>query len=342
MRRRLFQFLILVPLVALSTGGIRLIYRNNSQNIALHPLPLFPDARKDQRVGALTFLNAWELGSGNFNFGGLSALVALNDGRFIGLSDAGSMIGFGLTQDAKADRPFIAALPGAFGRNVSFKDRDTEGMTYDPQTGRIWVSYESNPAIRRFPSSMARVDGVARPAIIRKWQGNSGGEAFVRLTDGRFLLFSEEQELPDGSMDAIAFSGDPVEPATTAFRFSYRPPAGYLATDATALPDGRVLLLNRRIAFPDGFSAKLTVLDPAEIEQGVPIKGRTIATLKAPLLVDNMEGITLTREGKKIIVWMISDNNFNIFQRTVLMKFTLDLPMKKPEAAETAPGFESL
>ncbi len=342
MRRRLFQLLILILLVALSSGGVRFIYRNNSQALTLLPLPMFADQRQDQRIGALTFLNAWELGSDNYNFGGLSALVALNDGRFIGLSDSGAMIGFGLTADDKADRPFIAALPGAFGRNVGYEDRDTEGMTYDPRSGRLWVSYEMRPAIRRFSASLSRVDGIARPEIIRKWKGNSAGEAFVRLSDGRFLLFSEKQELADGSMDAVAFSGDPVEPNTTSYRFSYRPPVGYLATDATELPDGRILLLNRRISFPDGFSAKLTVLNPDDIEQNAPIKGRTIATLKAPLLVDNMEGITLTREGEKIIVWMVSDNNFNIFQRTLLMKFALDLPMKKPEAEQPAPGFESL
>ena len=54
-----------------------------------------------------------------------------------------------------------------------------------------------------------------------------------------------------------------------------------------------------------------------------------------------MEGLAVTQENGRIIVWMVSDNNFNALQRTILMKFALNLPNKKPEA-ETAPGFETL
>ena len=47
-------------------------------------------------MGDLVFLGAWELGSGNGDFGGISALAALPGGRFVGVSDAGTLIGFGL------------------------------------------------------------------------------------------------------------------------------------------------------------------------------------------------------------------------------------------------------
>jgi hypothetical protein len=65
------------------------------------------------------------------------------------------------------------------------------------------------------------------------------------------------------------------------------------------------------------------------------------------MLVDNMEGIAITNEGGRMIVWMVSDNNFNIWQRTLLMKFELHLPSQhqpkeKPGATDAAPGFDSL
>jgi hypothetical protein len=341
MIKRASQLLLVIMLAALAVGGLRTSYKNHSQNIALKPLLLNPDDPAKTRVGQLQFLKAWELGSGNFDFGGISALTSLPDGRFIGLSDAGTLIGFGLTNDDRTDRPFIAPLPEAFGPGKGYADRDSEGLVSDPTTGQFWVSYEGKHAIRRFTPSFARSDGIVRPAEMQYWGANSGAETIARLPDGRFLILSEASDRSDGSYAALAFSGDPVEPGTTHFVFGYFPPKGYKPTDAKMLPDGHLLILNRRIGFPEGFSAKLTVINPADIAKDEAITGTVIATLQSPLLVDNMEGLAITQEAGQTIIWMVSDNNFNIWQRTLLMKFALIGPKKKPEAAP-APGFESL
>ncbi|NJM51095.1 MAG: esterase-like activity of phytase family protein [Sphingomonadales bacterium] len=348
---RLLRAFILIAILIALIGGNRMVNRNDSQDIALRPLPLDANNRQRRDVGALTFLRAWELRSSNSDFGGISALVALPDGRFMGLSDAGILIGFGLTRDDAADRPFIAALPGAVGPNISYEDRDSEGIAFDRETGRFWVSYEGKHMIRRFTPSFARINGKAVPQEMKNWGANSGGEAFVRLDDGRFILFSEGMDLPGRGYQALLFSGDPVEQGTSHFSFAYRPPKGYKPTDATLLPDGRILLLNRRISFPDGFTAKLILLDSATIQKNEVVTGEVIASLAPPLLVDNMEGLTVTQENGRIIVWMVSDNNFNAWQRTILMKFALNFTdakepksgaaTKKPEA-EIAPGFQSL
>jgi hypothetical protein len=340
MRHRLIIFLIALVLALLSVGGARQSFKNRSQNIALTALMFDPNNPSRDTVGALGFLGAWELRSDNEHFGGISALAALEDGRFLGISDAGALIGFGLTADARIDRPFIAALPGAFGRNVGYRERDSEGMARDPASGRIWVSYEQRHSIRRFPPSVSRVDGLLRLSGTRDWRLNQGIEAIARLPDGRFLLFAEGGA--DDAFPALLYSGDPLEPGSKRTEFRLLPPKGYRPTDATPLPDGRLLILLRRIAFPNGFSAKLGIIDPADIARGETLSAAIIATLAPPLLVDNMEGIAITQEKGQTIIWMVSDNNFNIFQRTLLMKFALNLaPNKKPEADE-APGFDSL
>lgn len=332
-------------LLAAAVGGHRVTYRSNSQNIALRPLTLDPAHPGPRRIGPLTFLNAWELGSGNNDFGGISALTALSDGRFIGLSDAGTVIGFGLKGDVRADRPFIAPLPTPIIGKTKYLDRDTEGITYDAATGRFWISYEGRHAIRRFTPSLARTDAKVTPIEMRKWGSNKGGETIVRMADGRFIILSEKFDMPAGPMQdsymGLMFSGDPVEPGTQHFVFGYRPPNGYMPTDGTQLPDGRLLILNRSISFPNGFAAKLVIIDPAAIKQDEVLSGEVIVTLAAPLLIDNMEGITTTQENGRTIIWMISDNNFNAWQRTILMKFALTEDTKKPEASP-APGFDSL
>jgi hypothetical protein len=342
MSSRFIRLLLLFLLAFLAVSGKRTIHRNTSQTIAFQQLPLVTEGKAPARIGALKFISAWELRSDNQNFGGFSALTVLRDGRFLGISDAGTMIGFDPPGTHTGAASFIAALPSAFGAKVNYQYRDSEGIASDPESGRLWISYEGKAAIRRMPPSFSRIDGINRTAALRAWDGNSAGEAIARLRDGRFLLFSEGQDRSDDSFQALMFSGDPVEPDSDAIGFGYRPPAGFKPTEALQLPGGQVLILNRRIGFPEGFSAKLTLINPTEIAADETIKGRVIATLTSPLLVDNMEGMTLTEENGQAILWMISDNNFNIFQRTLLMKFALILPNKKPAVEETTPGFESL
>ncbi len=346
MLSRLPRLLLLIALLVLSVGGLRYVHHNNSQNIALRRLPLDPERPMLKTVGVLTFLGAWQLNSQNSDFGGISSLIAVKDGRFIGLSDAGTLIGFGLTNDRRADHPFIAPLPGTQGPNIGYEERDSEGIAYDPASGMFWVSYEAKHAVRRFTPSFSRIDGKFTAREMYGWGSNSGAETIVRLPEGRFAIFSEGMDMPDGSYMALLFSGDPVEPGSSYFTFGYQPPAGYKATDAAMLPNGKLLVLNRRVAFPQGFLAKLTVVDPAKFAHGETVSGKVLATLKPPLLIDNMEGLAITQEAGQTIIWIISDNNFNIWQRTILMKFALPAPKtnsgnKKPEAI-AAPGFDSL
>ena len=341
MGSKIIRSLLLLILFGAAAGGVRTSYRSNSQSITFRPLAFDSNDPRINRVGQLRFRGAWELRSQNTDFGGISALTILADGRFVGLSDAGTLIGFGLTNDDRADHPFIAPLPETLGPGKTYRDRDTEGLAYDGDTGQFWVSYENRNMIRRFSPSFGRSDGMIQPAAMRDWNYNSGPETLIRFPDGRFAAISEATLRPDGSYDAVMFSGDPVEAGTSNFSFGYRPPQGYKATDAKLLPDGRLLILNRHIGFPEGFSAILSVLDPAEIAKDAVVESTAIAVLKAPLLVDNMEGLAIAREGNDTVIWLISDDNFNVWQRSLLMKFTLIEDTKKP-AAKLAPGFDSL
>jgi hypothetical protein len=330
--------LILLLAIA-SVGGHRSYWRNGSQTIAAVPLSLHPSDPKRTKVGALTFLGAWSLSSNNSDFGGISGLAVRPGNRFLAISDAGTLIAFTFTSSHRLDNGFIAPLPGA--AETDYRKRDSEGMAYDPASGRIWISYEGIHIIRRFPAALSRVDGVRRLEFAKDWKGNGGAEAMVRLPDGRFIILVETHVRKDGSNSAFLFSGDPVEPGSSLTPFGYHAPDGYRPTDAAMLPDGRILVLNRRISFPDGFAAKLTIVDPADISRDVVVEPVTVATIAAPLLIDNMEALAVNEEGGQSIVWMLSDNNFSALQRTLLMKFALELPNKKPEA-ETAPGFETL
>ena len=326
-----------IGLAVLAVGGVRTIYPSDSQEIMLRRLALNPDDPAQRQVGALEFIAAWELRSRNDDFGGISALTVLNDGRFVGIGDAGTVIGFGLTNDGRIDRSFIVPLPNLDGPGFNYKDRDSEGIAYDPDSGQYWVSFEQRHAIRRYSKDFTRQTGQVHPPEMRDWPKNKGAEAIIRLTDGRFIVIAES--IDDDTHKALLFAGDPVERRNSITPFRIRPPSGYRVTDAVQLPDGRIAVLNRAIGFPQGFSAKVSLLTLGTVRRDEIVSAKVIASLASPLLVDNLEGIAGTREGEDNILWLISDNNFSIFQQTILMKFRL-LPQadsKKPKAL-TAPG----
>jgi hypothetical protein len=341
MSPKIKRLALVAGLAILAVGGVRTIYPSDSQDISLKPLQLDPDNPAMRQVGGLEFIAAWELRSQNEDFGGISALTALKDGRFVGIGDAGTIIGFGLTNDASTDRPFIVPLPNLDGPENSYKDRDSEGIAYDPNSDQFWVSFEAHHAIRRYSGSFARSTGIVRPAAMQNWPKNKGAESLIRLKNGQFIIIAESVD--DGTHSALLFSGDPVEPGSNITEFRFRPPTGYRVTDGVQLPDGRIALVNRSIGFPQGFSAKISLLDPNNIGTSAVAAGTVIASMASPLLVDNLEGIAVTTEGPQIYLWLVSDNNFSIFQRTILMKFRLPstTDKKKPDAV-AAPGFDSL
>ncbi len=338
------MFILLICVV-----GTRITRPNYDPTITLLPLVLNPENPSQSHIGKLEFISAWELTSVNPDFGGISALNILEDGRFLGVSDAGTLIGFGLKGDDTADRPFIAPLPGAK-RGSNFATRDSESLSYDPQSGRFWVGYENDNVIKRFSRSFANIESTSKPKLMQEWSANSGAESLIRMPDGRFIVFSEGYDLPDGSYEAIIFSGDPTEKGSIASSFGYFPPEGYKPTDAALLPNGKLLILNRRFSPIEGFTIKIGILNPDDIIAGESIESDIIAILEQPLLVDNLEGVTISREDDKVIIWMISDNNFNIFQRTILMKFALgaqyassnDKQNNDAKKPDIKPGFESL
>jgi hypothetical protein len=310
-----------IGLAVLAVGGIRTIYPSDSQVISMRQLALDPDDPARRQVGALRFIAASELRSRNDEFGGMSGLVALTEDRFVGIGDAGSLVGFGLYKNARTDRTFIGPLPNLAGSDLNYKDRDSEGIAFDPDSGQYWVSFEGNHAIRRYSASFARETGIARPLEMQKWPRNKGAEAIIRLKDGRFIIIAETVD--GGTHPALLFSGDPVERSSDIRPFRFRPPLGFRVTDGVQLPDGRIAIINRALGFPHGFSAKISILHSVRIDRNATISASVIASLAPPLLVDNLEGIAVTNEGEDTFLWLISDNNFSIFQRTILMKFLL-------------------
>lgn len=292
-----------------------------------------------KRVGDLVFLGGVSLTSRDPAFGGFSALSVDGD-LFTLLSDGGNIVRFRMGRDWRPHGIAFANLPAGPRTGWEKRDRDSESMALDANTGRIWVGFENPSAIWRYAPDFARAEALSAPPAMQAWSENGGPESLARLPGDRFVAISEVSHVPPrfwaGSeasrlhtRDARLFFGDPADPDTRQARFAYVPFGRYDPADAAALPNGDLLVLDRGFALPFHWSNRVSIVAAADIGAGKVARGRSIATLDAPLIHDNFEGLAVTREGADTILWLVSDDNQMPIQRSLLLKFKLDTATPK-------------
>ncbi len=272
----------------------------------------------DRWSGELRLVGAWRLTSESHRFGGYSALLATDGGTLTAISD----VGFTL----RMRRPGAPGGPEPrFGRvrtpNSRHRLPDIEAATIDPRSGRRWYAYEYTNQIRRFESGDEGTSSVVAPPAMRDWPANGGPEAIARLPDGRFIVLSEDPPwFSAGERPGLLFPADPVS-GVAPLQFGFRPPIGYAPSDMATLPDGRVVILLRTIdPLPPFFKAMLAVADPADIAAGREWRWRKLADLSGPVPRDNYEGLAIAPDATGVTLWVISDDNFTRFQRTLLLQ----------------------
>lgn len=319
--------------------------RTDPATVTVTPLP-----ERAGVAGDLALSGVWELDAAHRWFGGFSALVASGSAGLIAGSDRGFLLALDLTG------PAPRAVPGSFrftGVTTSAREEivDLESLARDPASGTLWAAFEGdNPVMRLDP------DGTLTrriPPAMADWAYNSGAETMERLADGRFLLIAEgAQGGSDTAHAALLFPGDPLAGASPV-AFTYAAPPDYDPVDAAQLPDGRVLILLRRVeyALPARFDTAIAIADPGAIRAGGKWEGRVIQRLTGGVFADNFEGIAFVpdpADPARGAVWLIADDNFSLFQRNLLVRFDWRPPsVAQPARAsarqhntnEKAPGY---
>ena len=84
--------------------------------------------------------------------------------------------------------------------------------------------------------------------------------------------------------------------------------------------------LERRVGLLGGWGNRIVHIDAASLKAGAAdggiLEGREIARLNPPVNVDNFEGIDVRRAADgRLMVYILSDNNFLVLQRTLMMMF---------------------
>lgn len=332
MRRILLALLLFLLLAPLPGSQLGRPPPDLSQRLVAVPVA---DVRPGERVGALTLVEAWELSSTHHEFGGLSGLAATGERSFLMVSDIGYRLRFGLAADGYVTgSSFVNLPPPKPGYRGKFH-YDGEALAYDAVTGRYWTAMEGTGEVWSFAADDRRILRT-RQRVLESWPDNGGAEAFARLPDGRFISLSESRTAR-GQREAVLFAGDPRDPKTPFTRFFYETGGQGDVTDAAALPDGRVIILHRRLGLFPVFRTSVAIADPRGIRAGQVMTSRPIAVIRGTRLAENYEGAAVTEGLDGLSLWLVSDDNLQDWQTTRLVRFIIDPAVLVP-AKRAAPS----
>ncbi|MGA7073750.1 esterase-like activity of phytase family protein [Bradyrhizobium sp.] len=303
-----------------------------SIEVEARPIPWFDRHDHDRvRFGALEYRSGLVLISAFPRFGGLSGLRLDPKGeRFISFSDRGHWFTGRIVYEGRAMIGLAdvesAPMLGPEGKPITARGWfDSESIALDGSF--VYIGLERVNKVLRFDFSKgftrARGEVVPLPKAASKLPNNKGLEALVFVPKGQPLagtLIAMSERGLDASGNLVAFLvGGP-----TPGQFSVRGSEEFDISDATLLPTGDLLILERKFSWLSGIGIRIRRIPLVSVVPGAVIDGPSIFEANLVDEVDNMEGIDahVTAEGETVLT-MVSDDNFSPIQRTLLLQFTL-------------------
>ena len=279
------------------------------------------------RYGQLVFLGGFELASKDSRFGGLSGLALTQDGKQLyAISDRGYWLTARLHHNGQGvlkrlDSWQMASLLTPSGKALKGSMRDAEALARD-RDGSFIVGFERNPRMWRYPGSNEAFALPPKPLPIppdlQKAPSNGGLESVAILSDSRLVLITERYKNERGTTRGWLMDGK------RSSSISYLQTDGFQPTDVATLPNGDLILLERRYNIFRGAIIRVRRLPAASIRPGARLKGEEIALLEPPFEVDNFEGLAVRHHPTAgTLLYMISDDNYSPLQRTLLLQFRL-------------------
>lgn len=330
---RLIRTGMLVALVSLPLPAV--FAQAEQETVTAVPVHRFAGVNAGARVQGLVWRGGIEMQSAVDTFGGLSGLGFTGaDGRLAMVTDRGNFITGQLIYDEQ-QRPLSlvgvkiepiqnskgAELPRAF-------VRDAEALAVIERDGApaaVRVGFENLTRVADFTLVDGKPTGAAREVTIPGWLTDTRTNETLEAVciapaaspiAGSTLLLTEGIIDDDGQHSAWLLGQNDKGP------LSYVSSEGTNPTDCTFLPNGDLLVLERGVAFFT-FHMKLKRVAAAEVKPGAHMQGELLLEATGPD-VDNMEAVAVHPgpDGTSRIT-LVSDNNFNEWERSLLLEFSL-------------------
>ena len=298
-------------------------------------LPTFFGTSVGQLVQGLIYRGGLQLNSATDTFGGLSAIGFVGtDGKLVTVSDRGNFISGQLIYD-EAQTPLsligvgIAPIQNSRGADLpNAFTRDAEALTVierPDNRSAVRVGFENLTRVADFHLENGVPIGPASEVVIPEWieaaRTNESLEAVciappASPVAGSTLLLTEGVIAGDGAHAGYLLGKNDKGP------LSYIAGSGTSPTDCAFLPNGDLLVLERGVVLIS-FSARLVRIKAADVKPGAQMTGEVLFEGTGGDL-DNMEGVAVhTTPSGETRITLISDNNFNDWERNLLLEFSL-------------------
>lgn len=301
-------------------------------SVSARPLEAFDlRDRTHRRFGQLQFRSGLVLTSSFKHFGGLSAFRLDTRGEnFVAVNDRGRWFTGRLVYEgaALAGLADVRSAPilGPDGLPITSKRiYDSEALAVDGNS--LYVGIERKHRILRFDFSrggmISRGAEIAVPPAVRRLPNNQGIEGLVFVPKGSplagtLIAVSERGLDPSGNLLAFLIGGP--RPG----QFSVRRTDHFDISDVALLPGGDLLLLERKFSLMHGIGVRVRKIPQKTIAPRATVDGPTIFQADLGHEIDNLEAIDVhVTDAGETVVTMLSDDNFSMLQRTLLLQFTL-------------------
>lgn len=290
----------------------------------VRPFDSFGPGVKD---GALEFLGGLDVSSSSRLFGGLSGIDMIDaDTAFI-ISDAAAYVRARLVhEDGKlvglADAEIQSLFPDG---DMSKIGGDAEDVSLDPsdRTRGVIVRERQANAMLTFEFVDGQPDRF-EPKLVgasdRVLRSNRGLESVAYAPAGSPLageIVAIAEHNPRGETDIpgwIAGKGG----------FSIVRRDDFDISSARFLPNGDLMLLERRYSPAWGIAMRLRRIAGDTVKVGAKLDGEILLDAGMTSQIDNMEGLAVSQdEAGRTILTIVSDDNFSILQRTLILQFAL-------------------
>lgn len=296
------------------------------------PITRFALGSDETRFGALEFVGGLELRAQDRRFGQLSAIRFLSPGEeFIGVADHGYWFRGRIERDGNQAPKNVSgfslqAMVDAAGNVVYAKeDKDAEGL--EVHDGIATVAFERAARVVEYAIGPDGMGGPLREIDFvvprNELRYNQGFEMVARAPDdgslaGARVVVAERSIDPEGNIFAAIVEG----PRRGIFKV--RRSDDFDVTDGVFLPDGDLLLLERRFSIAQGVAMRLRRIEGESLMPGALVDGPVLMQADLAYRIDNMEGLDVwQREDGATIVSLVSDDNQSFLQRTIYLEFRL-------------------
>ena len=312
-----------------------------------------PEDRTEMKTGELHWAGGISITSTDKAFGGWSGLAVSSDGAtLLSVSDEGHWLTAMILYDERGRlsglaEPRMAPMLGLDGKSIAGNKTlgDAEGLVVDTSAadslmGNAYVSFERAHRIWRYDLARSGAEALPEQLLTQRHFGrlnsNGGLESIELLPPAkegdrpRIIAIAEDTLDPRGNIRGFIAQGRDIS------WFGVKPHPPFKPTDMARLPNGDILLLERRYSMLAGVGMQLRRITADSIAPGAVLDGEVLVNVGQRYSIDNMEGLAVrTDENGDLLIYMISDDNYNPLQRTLLLMFRLPADAKASKGPDS-------